>query len=117
MTKRYPIFSLLGAFQNFHATMSFKLCTSLIINNLILAKFSFLAVSLNLVGKLCRLSHCMYISQNSSKTILKQNNFLWKIINFYGNNSMLWQMLKPYFILQSSTIELNVQKQSSGGVM
>ena len=34
--------------------------------------FFFLAVLLNSLGKLCRLSNCMYISLNSSKTILKQ---------------------------------------------
>ena len=37
------------------------------------AKFLFLAALPNSVGKLCRSSYCMYISLNSSETILKQN--------------------------------------------
>ena len=46
---------------------------SLIVINLTLAKYSFLSVLPNSVGKLCCLSYCMYIFQNSSKTILKQS--------------------------------------------
>ena len=53
--------------------MSFSLRISLMVSKLTLDKFSFSAVLLNSVGKLCRLSYCMYIPQNSSKTILKRN--------------------------------------------
>ena len=57
----------------FRIFIKLYVCISLIISNLILAKFSLLVVLLNSLGKLCRLSYCLYISLNSSKTILKQN--------------------------------------------
>ena len=85
MMKRQLVFFLLGARHNFNVI--FYLFNLQRFNT----KFLFLAVLLNLVGKLCRLSYCMYISLNSSKTILKENmekngRKLYVIISTTNNN-------------------------------
>ena len=71
--KRHPVFSLLGTLHKiiiFYLFNSAEICL-------------FLAVLLSSVGKLCRLSFFMYIFQNSSKTILKQNMEQMEETKFY----------------------------------
>ena len=62
MTKRYPVFSLLGARYNFHQVAYLFNSAEVLVSNLTLAKFLFLAVLLNLANEFCRLSNrCIFL--------------------------------------------------------